>query len=282
MVTTDNLEPHEKRRLAAYQHRGLKPLKADGLPDTIFLTLNEFPSGSLVSTAELRLSLEGIYLSSKPSPQQISNCLNSLVKRGYVEKIDKNYRILGDISEDLEAVVLSSNVVEAFCRTLIKMITHSLRFQNNKEIPSYRYDSQARCIEESSYGYPKSGIHFMLIKDMPRFMYLPTCSPGPERIIETAFEALQTRYATGDEATPILAMPYFKECTKLNQRFRKVFTQFTSQKHILDLGDGHLALSLKVDWFYYANKETKDWFASELERAMPPKTNLRPASSAPS
>ncbi|WP_169051475.1 hypothetical protein [Neptunomonas sp. XY-337] len=247
-----------------YEKRGLKILKKDSLPDIIYGQFEGYPQGSKLTTSELRAHIDAYWDHGVPSPQQMTNALASLVKRGYLERDGRNYLIKGERSSDLSASVLSSNRAESFGRTLSAMIVDSFPVKKDKTIPAYSYDTQGICIEKYSPG--QSGLHFMVINERPRFLILPTYSDGPEGIIKAAFDALQPRYATGCDVYPIASMIYFKECTKINEHYRKIFKHFTSKKMIIDMGEGRLALSLRLDWLYYSDESTKEWFNSQLER----------------
>lgn len=264
MPQTDELEKFEREQRAIYERRGMRVLRDDSLPHHIFSRIDEFPRGANVSTAELRRALKSTYLSDMPSSQQITNALSSLVKRGYLERYGRNYAIKGERSDELESAVLASEASESFCRTLVSMVVDTFEFKKDKSIPAYNYDRNGHCLESSS-GNPPAGIHLMVIDGKPRHLMLATYAKGPDRIIEEAFSALHIRFDNGDGG--VYFMDYFKECTKVNERYRNYFNVCKDQKLIREMDSGHLAFSLRCDWFRWADEQTKLWFSTEVKRA---------------
>ncbi|GAA0696518.1 hypothetical protein GCM10009104_25670 [Marinobacterium maritimum] len=267
MLSYDPERPERERR-AMYEKRGMKVLKEDSLPNNIFAILNDYPKGAEVSTAELRRGLQCHYLSDMPSAQQVTNALTSLVKRQYLEKVGRSYAIKGERSYDLVAKVVSHEVYESFCGAFTKVVADRRRTQrcgSKKDcLAVHTYDSQGRCLDTANGRVPY-GLHLMVFEGKPRFFIMSTLSNGVEDFIEAAFEALHTRYDDGNGG--VLYMDYFKECTKVNERYRKFFKACMERRLIRDMGSRSWAFDLRMPWFQFADTGLQQWLQDAMDRS---------------
>ena len=225
---------------------GKPPLKQYSTPAAVYDLLytkqqNGASHAAIITEIKHHCEADGLSYSRQSSYRTLKN----LISKGYVYKEDGLYRICGIASEasivgDLDA----DGAIVKFC----KILGHTLLPPSNKVYPSFNVSNNPSHWSISHYPY---------LADVDNKV-VALVGPTLGELLACCFSEIREMHTTEfDGAVDDLVV--YKECHKVNIKFRHVVKTMKGKKLLFEDSNGHLIFPyLKFPWLYYATDDVKN------------------------